>query len=225
MPPGLAADLIFGMGIGPLILGRAATVLAPILSSSAELLPVITPIGDYSIFNVIDLVPALIEERSDVFRYPSSGRIGYVTSYELDPAVVADHPIFKLASWPLGAMLVDETFVDAVLDARLTGFAFKKVWPTNVEAPPTSTRTEPKVPGDVIRLEDSAPSKFDVLAIPEDTRAELDGVIAEAFGFLELEEDAPPDETQAAIRNVISDTGTRTLWVGAPGMNRTSRSR
>lgn len=129
-PSGLANDLVALSNGAPLLSRRAVDALAPLLSGTAELLPVETSIGDYHLLNVLNLIPALLEDQSEVFRYPSGG-MGMVVRYELDPLVVADNSLFKLASWPTGSTLASQVFVDAVSANELSGFWFTKVWETS----------------------------------------------------------------------------------------------
>ena len=141
-PVGLENDLV-SLNIGtPVISGRAADTLGPLLTDTVELLPIVTDLGDYAILNAIVLVPALIEARSEVFRL-QSGRLADVTRYALEQTVVVGHVIFKLESWPDGATLVDQTFVDAVSAAQLTGFAFTKVWHAGIDPDPSEPEGDP----------------------------------------------------------------------------------
>jgi hypothetical protein len=117
----------------PVISEKAARQLEDFLDGSAELLPVTGLPGSYFVLNVIRLIPALVEEESAVFRYPSTGLIGDISNYSLRAPMVADIPIFKLSVWPHGPVFVGDEFRDRVHRAGLTGFLWKPVWP------PTST--------------------------------------------------------------------------------------
>lgn len=129
-PPRKALDLACLTNGHPVMSHRASENLARALVNRVELLPMLTPVGRYYIVNVTRLLPALIEGKSEVFRYPS-GRMGMVVRYELEPNVLPDEPIFKLTTWPNGAILVSQDFVDAVHATGLTGFRFIRAWPSD----------------------------------------------------------------------------------------------
>jgi hypothetical protein len=94
--PNLPLGEVTGWHSVPVISEAAAHQLADLLDGSAELLPVMGMPEPYFVLNVLRLVPALVEEESAIFRYPSTGLIGNVSNYSLRAPLVAGIPIFQV---------------------------------------------------------------------------------------------------------------------------------
>ncbi|MGH2662091.1 MAG: imm11 family protein [Actinomycetota bacterium] len=116
-------------GYAPVFSRRATDAVEDLLEDAGELLPLDSPDGTYLVFNVTRVLDALDEDRSDVRRFKSTGRIMNIDRYQLIPERIGDAPIFKLSQIPRMYTFVTDRFVHRVRDAGLAGFLFdRKVW-------------------------------------------------------------------------------------------------
>jgi uncharacterized protein DUF1629 len=115
-------------GFVPVFSQKAVTVLADLLQPNGEILPLACGDGEYSAYNVITVIDALDEERSQC-KYIGK-KVVDVASYELLPDRLGAEQIFKLVQFRRGGRVyVTEQFVRRVDEQGLLGFAFQKVWP------------------------------------------------------------------------------------------------
>lgn len=104
---------------------RAIDALGELLSAHGEFVPIAVPEPmRYFAFNATTVVDALDEERSEISRFKSSGRIWKVDRHVLKQSVVDLPPIFKMPQTRVGQTYVNETFVADVERLRLKGFRF-----------------------------------------------------------------------------------------------------
>lgn len=78
----------------------------------------------YFAFNATTIVEVLDEEKSQIARFASSGRIWKVERHVLRRPTVALPPIFKIPQTRVGQTYVSEELSDAVHRHRLSGFRF-----------------------------------------------------------------------------------------------------
>jgi hypothetical protein len=109
----------------PAFSARAQEALGGLLREHGELLELDG--ADFSLLNVTSAPDALDEERSEVKRFRSSGRILRVIRYALRAELLSGIPIFKLPQQPRSRVYVTDAFVDRVKDAGLVGFDFSEV--------------------------------------------------------------------------------------------------
>ena len=102
-------------------------VLGALLRRYGELLPVSCPDTDLWIYNPTNVIDALDEDLSSVFRF-DDGRIFMIGRYAFCPSVVADSEIFKIPSLRVSPTFVNHCFVDRWKESGLTGLEFKQVW-------------------------------------------------------------------------------------------------
>jgi hypothetical protein len=113
----------------PMVLSRRAlNVLLPHIGSFGQALPLGFDDAEYFLFNVTNIVDALDEAACEVWRFPSSGRIGQIIHYSFRPDAVRDQLMFKIPQQPKGFAFVTDRFVELVERAGLTGFAFERLW-------------------------------------------------------------------------------------------------
>jgi hypothetical protein len=113
----------------PLVLSRRALdALLPHIGTFGQVLPLDFDECEYSLFNITNVIDALDETASEVWRFPSSGRIGDVTCYVFKPEAVRDQWIFKIPQRSKGFAFVTDRFVELVHQAGLTGFGFEPLW-------------------------------------------------------------------------------------------------
>ena len=104
---------------------RAVAALGDLLREHGELLEVEG--AEFRLHNVTSAPDALDEERSEVKRFRSSGRILRILRYELRAELLSDVPIFKLPQQPRSRVYVTDAFVERVTEAGLVGFDFSEV--------------------------------------------------------------------------------------------------
>jgi hypothetical protein len=104
---------------------RAVDALGDLLREHGELLEVEGV--EFRVFNVTAAPDALDEDRSEVKRFRSSGRILRILRYELRPEMLSGVSIFKLPQQPRSRVYVTDSFVERVTEAGLVGFDLSEV--------------------------------------------------------------------------------------------------
>ncbi|WOH53609.1 imm11 family protein [Bradyrhizobium sp. sBnM-33] len=107
---------------------HAARVLAPLLDRSGELLPLECPEADLWLFNVLTVVDALNEEKSELVRF-DDGDILDVERYVFRPELTEGLVVFKVPQLLRGPLFLGDEFVSAVKAAGLRGSEFTQLWP------------------------------------------------------------------------------------------------
>jgi hypothetical protein len=105
---------------------RAKDVLVDVVGKDAELLPLACADEELWLLNPLHVTDALDEKRSELARYPSSGRIMGVVRPVFDPKKLGDHRYFLTRQNHF--LYVTDVVVQAVRDAKLTGVRFEPVW-------------------------------------------------------------------------------------------------
>jgi hypothetical protein len=114
------------LGTIPTFSQRAADALLDLLVENGELLRLTSDAGQFYAYNVTRVVDALDQERSEVKRFQSSGRIMRVVRYEFLPDRIRNLAVFKVPQLP--TEFVTDSFVRRVQEAKLDGFDFREVW-------------------------------------------------------------------------------------------------
>jgi hypothetical protein len=110
----------------PVFSTKAVEILGDVLTKNGELLPLNCIDGEYFAYNVLNLVSALDQEKSDIVRFPA-GRIMTVRKYALYEDKLADQMIFKIPEIVLLSVFVTDRFKNQIEDAGLTGFCFTEI--------------------------------------------------------------------------------------------------
>lgn len=105
---------------------KAVDALLELLVENGELLPLISKDGQFYVYNVTRVADALDEERSEVVRFKTSGRIMRIEHYRFRSELLAGLSIFKVPQ--LTEVFVTDAFVKRVQEANLKGFAFRELW-------------------------------------------------------------------------------------------------
>lgn len=88
---------------------------------------------DYCLVNVIKVVECLDQKRSQVTRYPSSGRIMRIDRYAFDINKLEGVSVFKIPEQLTTAIFVTGPFVQRYRSTELEGLAFERVFPVAQE--------------------------------------------------------------------------------------------
>lgn len=106
---------------------RAIDDLRDLLNPEDEVLPLDSQLGEFYAVNILKKIDCLDVSNSEVWRFPSSGRIGRVDRFAFhEDRVAAD--IFRIHELT-GECFVTQRFVDRIMKAKLEGFRIKQVWP------------------------------------------------------------------------------------------------
>lgn len=117
------------LGAHALVMRRKPVeALHEILKASGEILPLATDDGtELFVLNVTRVLDAIDEQRSEILRFPGSGRIMRIKSVAFLAPIVRGADIFRLPH-RASSTYVSDRFVKAVQDAGLEGLEFKQVW-------------------------------------------------------------------------------------------------
>lgn len=116
----------FGVSHIPVFSKRSVEALEDLLTANGELLPVDCLDGEYFAYNVLNLISALDQDKSDIARFPT-GRIMTVRKYAFYVNKLAEQIIFKIPEIALLSVFVTDHFKVKVEEAGLTGFCFKEI--------------------------------------------------------------------------------------------------
>lgn len=107
---------------------KAVGCLKDMLQGVTEILPLNHPKFDLYIVNVVNVIDALDENRSEITRFPD-GNIMRVDKHSFTSKLVEEeHHIFKIPQSLKSHSFVSEKFVNTVNEFGLKGFVFKEVW-------------------------------------------------------------------------------------------------
>ncbi len=127
LPDGPVADCAHFDG-GPTFSRAAVDHLRDLLEPNGELLPVRYPGGEYFVYNVMTVVDALDESRSDILWSDDGQRILNIRRHELRADRIGEATIFRLPRSGNPVPYVTPPFVERVQGSGLTGFMFELVW-------------------------------------------------------------------------------------------------
>jgi hypothetical protein len=114
-------------GVGaPGLSKKAVEILMPLIEKNVQLLPLKHPAFEYFRLNVLQLIDAIDYEKS-TFRKLSNGRLLTVKEYVFKPDCLIGVDIFKVPYFTTN-VYVSDRFRQTVLDNKLTGFDFIKLW-------------------------------------------------------------------------------------------------
>lgn len=125
---GLAVGDFPGSPYAPIFSERAVAALGDLLNDAGELLPVICGPSRYYAFNVLAIVDAVDEEKSEVFRV-SSGKVVRIEKYAFHPHRVANLTLFNVPQLTSANYLfATDRCRSRAMEAKLLGMEFRTVW-------------------------------------------------------------------------------------------------
>jgi hypothetical protein len=119
--------------IYPAFSQRAIDVLGSILPSNGELLPLVTSVGSYCLFNCTS-VADIIDFDQSIVCYLNSNTICEIDYLCVHQDRLVDLSIFTMRKWP-GCCFVTDAVARRIREARLEGFEFRKIWPLPAHVP------------------------------------------------------------------------------------------
>lgn len=106
---------------------RALDSLRDLLNPEDEVLPFDSQLGEFYAVNILKKIDCLDVPNSEVWRFPSSDRIGMVDRFAFhEERITAD--VFKIPEL-IGGCFVTQRFVDRILFTKIGMFNIKQVWP------------------------------------------------------------------------------------------------
>lgn len=126
---------------------RAIDALRGFLEPNGELLPLVSPVGEYYAYNATTVVDALDEDASDIDWLDQTLGVPFrINKYAFDCARLKGAPIFRIVQDTI-SVFVSQDFVDAATAVGLKGMDFKLVFPFEaVAAPKTPGKRKPRPP-------------------------------------------------------------------------------
>ncbi len=112
----------------PVMTRRASELLQDVLAGDGELLPLACDDADLRVLNVLRVIDALDVARSDVVRFPSTGRIMTVKAHVFRPNGLRGVKVFKVPELLRGTTFVTDEIVDLVDRSDLKGVGFRLLW-------------------------------------------------------------------------------------------------
>ncbi len=106
---------------------KAYNVLYPYLKEHSQIFRLKNKNKIFYVINVTDIIDCLDYEKSELKRFPSSGRVMRVTKYVFRTKKLKNATIFKLPEFPKGISYVTEQFKKVVEENNITGFKFKEL--------------------------------------------------------------------------------------------------
>jgi hypothetical protein len=108
---------------------RAVDALRDFLEPNGELLPLVSPVGEYYAYNITTVVDILDHERSDIIWFDENHDLALrIRGYECIAEKLAGLSIFRLVEMS-SSTFVHQVFVDRVRQHGLQGFDFTRLWP------------------------------------------------------------------------------------------------
>ena len=125
------ADFLNLLGWALVLRDRAIDLAGPIVAPFGEILPLTCADVNVSLFNPLEILDALDESRSQIVRFPSSGRIMVIEKYVFRPEVIPERGIFRSPQEPTRPFFYSEPVADDLMNLGLTGLELRPVWDSN----------------------------------------------------------------------------------------------
>lgn len=113
----------------PAFSARACEQLEEFFGGNGELLLLATPVGEFYFYNITTIIDAVDRERSSCTCLPTDPlRVVDIDYYVFREELVKGKHIFRAFDISSN-VIVSQQFVDKVIDTKLKGFSFTKMWP------------------------------------------------------------------------------------------------
>lgn len=93
-----------------------------------EILPLECDECDLWALNVLNVLEAVDMDKSEVVRFPSTGRLMTIARHVFHPEVVEGVPLFKIRALRRGPIYYGDSFVEQYRASGLTGLEFEPIW-------------------------------------------------------------------------------------------------
>jgi hypothetical protein len=109
---------------------KAVEIMMPFLNGNVQILPLVHPTQKYYLLNVTNVIDALDYDNSEFLKL-RSGKMVRVEQYVFKGNIVKNQNIFKIPHFTTSYVYVSDSFRQAVIDNKLTGFNFIELWDSN----------------------------------------------------------------------------------------------
>jgi hypothetical protein len=106
---------------------KAVEFLMPFLEGNAQMLPVKHHTQNYKLINVTNVKDAINYNISELKKIPTGRLIG-INRFVFKEDVIKNQYIFKIPYFVTSYIFVSDSFRQAVIDNKLTGFDFVELW-------------------------------------------------------------------------------------------------
>jgi len=106
---------------------KAYDILYPYLKNHCQIFKINNDGATFYVINVTDLIDCLDYDKSEIKRFPSSGRVMRVIKYVFKIEKLKNVTIFKLPEFPKAISYVTEKFKNVVEENNIKGFKFKEL--------------------------------------------------------------------------------------------------
>lgn len=119
---------IFSVEVSSFILNeKSYKILYPYIKNEAQIFKVKCENDNLYVVNIINIIDCLDYDKSEINRFPSSGRVMRVIKYVFKIEKLKNATIFKLPEFPKGISYVTEEFKNVVEENNIKGFKFKEL--------------------------------------------------------------------------------------------------
>jgi hypothetical protein len=108
---------------------KAIEIMMPFLNGNVQILPLVHPTEKYYLLNITNIIDALDYNNSEIKRL-RSGTMIRVEQYVFKEDLIKNQDIFKIPYFT-SFVYVSDSFRQAVIDNKLTGFNFIELWDSN----------------------------------------------------------------------------------------------
>ena len=119
---------VFSVEVSSFILNeKSYKILYPYIKNEAQIFKVKCENDNLYVVNITNIIDCLDYNKSEIKRFPSSGRVMRVVKYVFKIEKLKNTIIFKLPEFPKGISYVTESFKNVVEENNIKGFKFKEL--------------------------------------------------------------------------------------------------
>lgn len=119
---------VFSVEVSSFILNEYAfNILNPYLKGHTQIFKIKNQDSLFYVINVTDVIDCLDYDKSEIKRFPSSGRVMKVTKYSFIKSKLNNAIIFKLPEFVKTTCYVTEEFKKIVEENKINGFKFEEL--------------------------------------------------------------------------------------------------
>ena len=119
---------VFSVEVSSFILNeKCYKILYPYIKNEAQIFKVKCENDNLYVVNITNIIDCLDYDKSEIKRFPSSGRVMRVIKYVFKIEKLRNTTIFKLPEFPKGISYVTENFKNIVEKNNIKGFKFKEL--------------------------------------------------------------------------------------------------
>ena len=119
---------VFSVEVSSFILNeKSYKILYPYIKNEAQIFKVKCENDNLYVVNITNIIDCLDYDKSEIKRFPSSGRVMRVIKYVFKIEKLRNTTIFKLPEFPKGISYVTENFKNIVEKNNIKGFKFKEL--------------------------------------------------------------------------------------------------